>query len=119
MPARPDVDGVLNARNRAQGGRGLNHQVAIDMLQPGDVLAVDLFGKKDGGPIVGNNLFYYIVNRNCAGNIGNTSRSGWTKSAKNSPAMVARHGGMSLPCPWVYPHGGLPCRCPDAPLLNS
>src|ERR1022692_960414 len=60
MPARPDVDGVMNAKNRAQGGRGLNNQVAIDLLQPGDVLVVDLFGKKDGGTIVGDNLFYYI-----------------------------------------------------------
>ena len=31
------------------------------MLQPGDVLVVDLFGKKDGGTIVGDNLFYYIM----------------------------------------------------------
>ena len=31
------------------------------MLQPGDVLVVDLFGKKEGGTIVGDNLFYYIM----------------------------------------------------------
>src|SRR5205085_6341155 len=31
------------------------------MLQPGDVLVVDLFGKADGGTIVGDNLFYYIM----------------------------------------------------------
>src|SRR5260370_2373211 len=61
MPARPDIDGVINARNRAQGGRGLNNRVAIDMLQPGAVLVVDLFGKKDGGTIVGDNLFYYVM----------------------------------------------------------
>jgi 4-hydroxy-4-methyl-2-oxoglutarate aldolase len=61
MPARPDIDGVINAKNKAQGGRGLNNQVAIDLLQPGDVLVVDLFGKKDGGTIVGDNLFYYIM----------------------------------------------------------
>ena len=61
MPARPDMDSVINAKNRAQGGRGLNNQVAIDLLQPGDVLVVDLFGKKDGGTIVGDNLFYYIM----------------------------------------------------------
>jgi 4-hydroxy-4-methyl-2-oxoglutarate aldolase len=61
MPARPDVDGVMNAKDKAKGGRGLNNQVAFDMLQPGDVLVVDLFGKKDGGTIVGDNLFYYIM----------------------------------------------------------
>ena len=61
MPLRPDIDNVVNAKNRASGGRGMNNQVAIDMLQPGDVLVVDLFGKKDGGTIVGDNLFYYVM----------------------------------------------------------
>ncbi|MEO8371897.1 MAG: dimethylmenaquinone methyltransferase [Candidatus Solibacter sp.] len=61
MPQRPDIDNVVNAKNRAAGGRGMNNQVAIDMLQPGDVLVVDLFGKKDGGTIVGDNLFYYVM----------------------------------------------------------
>jgi regulator of RNase E activity RraA len=61
MPLRPDIDGVMTAKNRAQGGRGLNNQVTIDLLQPGDVLVVDLFGKKDGGTIVGDNLFYYVM----------------------------------------------------------
>ena len=37
------------------------NQVAIDMLRPGDVLVVDLFGKTDGGTIVGDNLFYYVM----------------------------------------------------------
>jgi regulator of RNase E activity RraA len=37
------------------------NQVPIDMLQPGDVLVVDLFGQKDGGTIVGDNLFYYLM----------------------------------------------------------
>jgi regulator of RNase E activity RraA len=31
------------------------------MLQPGDVLVVDLFGQAEGGTIVGDNLFYYIM----------------------------------------------------------
>src|SRR5207302_6234029 len=38
----------------------LMNQTAIDMLQPGDVLVVDLFGKKVNGTIVGDNLFYYV-----------------------------------------------------------
>jgi 4-hydroxy-4-methyl-2-oxoglutarate aldolase len=61
MPARPDIDAVLNARAQKSGLGRWNNQVAIDMLQPGDVLAVDLFGKVDGGTIVGDNLFYYIM----------------------------------------------------------
>ena len=38
----------------------LNNQYAIDMLQPGDVLVVDMYGKKEGGTLVGDNLFYYV-----------------------------------------------------------
>jgi 4-hydroxy-4-methyl-2-oxoglutarate aldolase len=61
MPLRPDLDGVINARAKAAGLRRMYNQVPIDMLQPGDVLVVDLFGQGDGGTIVGDNLFYYIM----------------------------------------------------------
>jgi 4-hydroxy-4-methyl-2-oxoglutarate aldolase len=61
MPFRPDVDDVAQARAKSKGIDGLRNQTAIDMLQPGDVLIVDLFGKKVGGTIVGDNLFYYIM----------------------------------------------------------
>jgi 4-hydroxy-4-methyl-2-oxoglutarate aldolase len=61
MPLRPDVDGVINAKAQAAGLGRMNNQTAIDMLQPGDVLVVDLFGQGDGGTIVGDNLFYYIM----------------------------------------------------------
>jgi 4-hydroxy-4-methyl-2-oxoglutarate aldolase len=61
MPLRPDLDGVINAKAQAAGLGRMNNQTAIDMLQPGDVLVVDLFGQADGGTIVGDNLFYYIM----------------------------------------------------------
>ena len=61
MPLRPDLDSVINTKARAAGLTRMYNQVAIDMLQPGDVLVVDLFGKSDGGTIVGDNLFYYIL----------------------------------------------------------
>jgi len=61
MPLRPDLDGVINAKAQAAGLGRMYNQVAIDMLQPGDVLVVDLFGQGDGGTIVGDNLFYYIM----------------------------------------------------------
>lgn len=61
MPSRPDLDGVVNARAKAAGLGRMNNQTAIDMLQPGDVLVVDLFGQTEGGTIVGDNLFYYIM----------------------------------------------------------
>src|SRR3954466_5606327 len=61
MPLRPDLDSVVSARAQAAGLSRMNNQTAIDMLQPGDVLVVDLFGQGDGGTIVGDNLFYYIM----------------------------------------------------------
>src|SRR5260370_32381300 len=59
MPVRPDIEGVAISKAKERGLAGLKNQVAIDMLQPGDVLVVDLFGRKEGGTIVGDNLFYY------------------------------------------------------------
>ena len=61
MPRRGDVEDVLQAKAKARGIDHLMNQTAIDMLQPGDVLVVDLFGKKVGGTIVGDNLFYYTM----------------------------------------------------------
>jgi 4-hydroxy-4-methyl-2-oxoglutarate aldolase len=61
MPTRPDVETVMTAKAREKGARLLNNQYALDMLQPGDVLIVDLFGKKEDGTIVGDNLFYYVM----------------------------------------------------------
>jgi len=61
MPQRPDLEDVLKAKAQAAGLGALKNQTAIDMLQPGDVLVVDLFGKEDGGTIVGDNLFYYVM----------------------------------------------------------
>src|ERR1035437_6739127 len=61
MPARTDLDTVVTGKARDKGVQALNNQYALDMLQPGDVLVVDLFGKKEGGTIVGDNLFYYVM----------------------------------------------------------
>jgi 4-hydroxy-4-methyl-2-oxoglutarate aldolase len=61
MPVRPDVEKVIAANAKKAGIERLSNQYAIDMLQPGDVLVVDLFGKKEGGTIVGDNLFYYVM----------------------------------------------------------
>jgi regulator of RNase E activity RraA len=60
MPLRSDVDDVTQARAKQQRGERLHNQTAIDMLQPGDVLVVDMFGKKVDGTIVGDNLFFYV-----------------------------------------------------------
>jgi len=60
MPLREDVNGVIQAKHQQETGKRLFNQTAIDMLQPGDVLVVDLFGKKVNGTIVGDNLFFYV-----------------------------------------------------------
>src|SRR5207253_9209148 len=61
MPLRSDVDDIAQAKAKARGIARLMNQTAIDMLQPGDVLVVDLFGKEENGTIVGDNLFYYVM----------------------------------------------------------
>jgi regulator of RNase E activity RraA len=61
MPLRADVDEVSKNKAKQHGLHDLTNQTAIDMLQPGDVLVVDLFGKKVDGTIVGDNLFYYVM----------------------------------------------------------
>jgi 4-hydroxy-4-methyl-2-oxoglutarate aldolase len=61
MPLRADVDEITKDKAKQRGLHDLTNQTAIDMLQPGDVLVVDLFGKKVDGTIVGDNLFYYVM----------------------------------------------------------
>ncbi len=61
MPARPDLDTVVTAKAREHGVQTMNNQYCLDQLQPGDVLVIDLMGKKEGGTIVGDNLFYYVM----------------------------------------------------------
>src|SRR5438105_4367373 len=61
MPLRPDVDEIAKDKAKEHGIPRLTNQAAIDMVQPGDMLVVDLFGKKVNGTIVGDNLFYYLA----------------------------------------------------------
>ena len=69
MPLRPDVDAVASSKAKARGIPELSNQAAIDMLRPGDVLVVDLFGKKVDGTIVGDNLFYYVMTATKSGGL--------------------------------------------------
>jgi regulator of RNase E activity RraA len=56
MPLRPDVADISEAAAKAKGLAPNINQRVIDMLQPGDVLVVDLFGKIEQGTFVGDNL---------------------------------------------------------------
>jgi len=69
MPDRPDVNKIASAKAKERGLGPLTNQLAIDMLQPGDVLIVDLFGKKVNGTIVGDNLFYYVMKTTHSGGL--------------------------------------------------
>ncbi len=61
MPLRPDVNEIISADGKAKGYRKGQNQWVIDQLRPGDVLVVDLFGKLEGGSMVGDNLATYIA----------------------------------------------------------
>src|SRR6202140_1750073 len=69
MPLRADVNDIATEKAKAHGFTRLSNQTAIDMLQPGDVLIVDLFGKKVNGTIVGDNLFYYVMKATHSGGL--------------------------------------------------
>ena len=56
MPLRPDVNDLINERGKAEGRVGAQNSWPIDMLSPGDVLVVDLFGKIQDGTFAGDNL---------------------------------------------------------------
>jgi len=56
MPQRPDVNAVINDKGKGEGRVGAQNSWPIDMLVPGDVLVVDLFGKIKDGTYAGDNL---------------------------------------------------------------
>ncbi len=56
MPLRPDVDSVIRANGKKENRIGDENSWIIDILKPGDVLVVDLFGKIRYGTIIGDNL---------------------------------------------------------------
>jgi len=68
MPARADIDTILFAVAHDKGV-ALTNQWPIDQLQPGDVLVIDLYGKVDGGGIIGDNLYYYIMKATQGGGV--------------------------------------------------
>jgi len=69
MPLRPDIEEISRNKAKEHGTPRLTNQTAIDMLQPGDVLVVDIFGKKVNGTIVGDNLFYYVMKATNSGGL--------------------------------------------------
>jgi len=60
MPTRPDIKEINDADAKAKGVINPGNQRVLDMLQEGDVLVADIFGKIEGGTLVGDNLATYI-----------------------------------------------------------
>jgi len=56
MPVRPDVNAVINEHGKAEKRVGAQNSWIIDILQPGDILVADLFGKVKDGTLIGDNL---------------------------------------------------------------
>jgi regulator of RNase E activity RraA len=56
MPVRPDVNAVINEHGKSEGRVGAQNSWIIDILQPGDILVADLFGKIKDGTLIGDNL---------------------------------------------------------------
>jgi regulator of RNase E activity RraA len=71
MPLRPDVDSVIRANGKKEGRIGDENSWIIDILKPGDVLVVDLFGKSRYGTIIGDNLATAIYSKSHNGLIVN------------------------------------------------
>jgi regulator of RNase E activity RraA len=66
---RPKVPDSLIERARGLSSEEVFAVLPNDMLQPGDVLVVDLFGQQEGGTIVGDSLFYYIMKTTKSGGL--------------------------------------------------
>ena len=71
MPRRPDVDSVIQANGKKENRIGDENSWIIDILKPGDVLVVDLFGKVRYGTIIGDNLATAIYSKSHNGLIVN------------------------------------------------
>jgi len=59
MPERPDLESIIRAQFKARNFPSRGHQYVLDLLQEGDVLVVDCWGKVPG--FVGNNLATYLM----------------------------------------------------------
>ena len=67
MPVRPDVNAVINEHGKAEKRVGAQNSWIIDILQPGDILVADLFGKVKDGTLIGDNLGTSIYTKSHTG----------------------------------------------------
>jgi len=67
VPMRPDLNELVEEIGKAEGRIGGQNSWVIDMLQPGDVMVVDVFGKVKDGTFVGDNLATALQRRTGTG----------------------------------------------------
>ncbi|KYH42440.1 MAG: hypothetical protein AYL33_002540 [Candidatus Bathyarchaeota archaeon B63] len=67
VPMRPDLNELVEEAGKAEGRIGGQNSWVIDMLQPNDVMVVDVFGKIENGTFVGDNLSTALQRRTKAG----------------------------------------------------
>ena len=107
MPSRPDVVAAAAAEAKAAGMQGApRNQTAIDMLQPSDVVVVDLYGSQFA--FVGNKLAYYIMKATGTGfvvdgniywleRIANFDMAGYYRGTYPRSASSAMVTGINVP----------------------
>ncbi len=76
IPKRPDYDELVQETGvgEGRGARGGQNSWVIDLLRSGDVMVVDMFGKVEGGPFVGDNLTTSLGNHGATAVIEGTIR---------------------------------------------
>ncbi len=63
VPLRPDLNAAIDSLGAAEGRIGRHNAWVIEILQRGDVLVVDLFGKVRDGTFIGGNLAAAVRSR--------------------------------------------------------
>lgn len=67
LPSRPDVLDAIKKRGHKEGRVGDTNVWPIEVLQTGDVLVVNSFGKIKDGPVIGDNLGSSIFSKTGTG----------------------------------------------------
>jgi regulator of RNase E activity RraA len=67
IPYRPDLHDLVQEIGASEGRVGGQNSWVIDVLQPGDVMVIDLYGKIREGTFVGDNLSTSVQARTQAG----------------------------------------------------
>ena len=92
--------GVVEGMGTAEGRSGGQNTWVIDMLLPGDVLVVDLFGKIEDGTFIGDNLGTAIAARAGTGSSSTAAFAIWSAST-SSPTSMSSAAAYTRPPSWM------------------